>query len=295
MCIVRPCKFDYSENRNLIYKLRKAYPFAEFSVIGRSLAGRAIFSLSVGTGETKVLYLGGINGQEWLTSLVLFRFFERLCEAYNTNGTICALKMPSCLEGRKITIVPCVNPDGIEIAQYGASSANAYSYAVENISHGLYSEWNANARGVDLARNFDFDWEKLRENGVTCPAPQGFGGTMPESEPETKAVMKLCRASDFHHAFDLRACGEEIYWSDNNISRKQSLMMAKVLRSASGYALVSDEGITPVTGFTNRFVDEMHRPAFSMLIGSGKNPLPVSILDPVYEQLEEALVLGAIL
>lgn len=299
MCIVRPCKFDYNHNRNFIYKLRKDYPFAEYAVIGRSLSGRAIFSLSIGTGDTKVLYAGGFHGQEWLTSLILFKFFENLCDAYNTDSTISALKMPSCLEGRKLTIIPCVNPDGIEIAQHGSAAANAYQPLVDKIANGDFSNWNANSRGVDINHNFDAGWEELREiekkNGILGPSPRQYGGSAPESEPETSALVRLCKSAEFHHAFAIHSQGEEIYWQYGENTPPESLMMARILSASSGYTLVSNEGLSSHGGFKDWFIEEMNQPAFTIEIGKGKNPLPVSLFDEIYEHLEEMLILGAIM
>lgn len=299
MCIVRPCKFDYSENRTLIYRLRKAFPFAEYSVIGRSNAGRAVFSLSIGTGETKILYAGGFGGKDALASLVLYRFFEELCEAVNNGRPLCGLNIESCLEGRKITVIPCLNPDGIEIFQYGSSAANAYRDAVMKISGGIFTDWNANAAGIDLGMNFDCDSDEKRlyerKNGISSPCVSGFGGKFPESEPETKALMKLCRSYEFHHAFSFFTSGEEIFFERNKNTPRESLMMAKVMSSASGYTTVSNEGFCPDCVFKNSFIDETHRPAFAVRLGKGEKPLAVKDLEEVYSSVREMLVLGAIL
>ena len=79
--IVNPEPLTYNSVKNILSLLRKEYDFAGYEVIGRSWTGKAVFSLSIGDGNEKVLFLGGMRGKEQITTLLLLRFFERMCDA----------------------------------------------------------------------------------------------------------------------------------------------------------------------------------------------------------------------
>lgn len=71
--------------------------------------------------------------------------------------------------------------------------------------------------------------------------------------------------------------------------------MAQVLASASGYKLASPEGTASHGGFKDWFIDCLHRPAFTIEIGRGKNPLPVEELEPIYARLLEMMLISILL
>ena len=141
-----------------------------------SLSGRSIYTLSIGPQENPVLYAGGFHGQEWLTPLLLLRFFERTATAVWEGDNFSAIPFQDALHGRGMMIVPCVNPDGVQIALHGAQGAGRYEALATQISGGDFSRWNANARGVDINHNFNAGWETLhqmeQESGITGPAPR---------------------------------------------------------------------------------------------------------------------------
>lgn len=120
-----------------------------------------MFSLSIGDGNEKVLFLGGMRGKEQITTLLLLRFFERMCDAVKNDKKISAVKIRKSLQNRKITIVPLVSPDALDIAAKRADGAGVYAGLVARAAKGDYSKWNANARGVDISRNFNFRHDEI--------------------------------------------------------------------------------------------------------------------------------------
>ncbi len=295
--IIREEEPAYEAVTSLIKELAARYPFSEVSSCGKSALGRDILSLSVGHGGNYILYIGGVCAAERLTTLALLRFYERLCEAYAACKEIAGLNAREILADRRLIIIPALNPDGIEIALKGISAAGEYKALCENACGGDFREWNANARGVDLSRNYDANWQQLRrmetETGITGPAPRRFCGTRPESEPETKAVTRLCRELPIRHAAVFHS-GEEIYWDYGKNTPVKSLLMAKIFAAVTEYTLVKDEGFASYGGFKNWFIGEFSRPAFTVGIGRGEN-LPLSELDRVYSSIEELLSVGIIM
>lgn len=232
--IVRAVEPDYETTRAMLDALKRRFPHARLGVCGRSLSGRSIYTLSIGPQENPVLYTGGFHGQEWLTPLLLLRFFERTATAVWEGDNFSAIPIQDALHGRGMMIVPCVNPDGVQIALHGAQGAGRYEALATQISGGDFSRWNANARGVDINHNFNAGWETLhqmeQESGITGPAPRQYGGTAPESEPETQALVRLCRAHSFRHALAFHSQGEEIFWEYGEHTPERGRMMAKFCR-----------------------------------------------------------------
>lgn len=283
----------------LIARLCRKYSFLNRFEVGKSVLGRSICGLKLGAGEESVLYAGAFHAQEWLTSLVLLRFAERLCQALDTGSELAGIDCRRALLGRGLVIVPCVNPDGVEIALSGAQSAGDLTDEVMRISSGDLSLWNANARGVDINHNFDAGWHIVRQleqsAGINGPSPRRFGGTSPASEPETQAMVELCERSSFRSVLALHSQGEEIYWKYGERTPAGAALMARVLAMASGYELKTPTAIASHGGFKDWFIDKYNRPGFTVEMGKGKNPLPLDELDTIYERLEEMFMLGVVM
>jgi murein peptide amidase A len=104
----------------------------ERSVIGRSVRGRPILSISVGAAwaGVKVLVVGDIHGDE-------------------TAGMRIAWRLVAAGAPRRaqLVVVPTINPDGVAAGTRG------------------------NARGVDLNRNFPYRWRRLGGGEYSGPGP----------------------------------------------------------------------------------------------------------------------------
>ena len=68
-------------------------------------------------------------------------------------------------------------------------------------------------RGVDINHNFNAYWHKLRqmeiEDGITGPAMTRYGGTYPESEPESKYLADLTRKCEFGYTLAFHSQGKK--------------------------------------------------------------------------------------
>ena len=293
--IIKPVTFDYNTNKQYIEELIKEYPFLSAEICGRSALGRGIFSLSVGNRQNSVIIAGGFHGSEWLTCLAVLLFCERLCHSIKNNELLCGVDIKRAFSQLGLTVIPCVNPDGTEIAVHGPGSARAMHNFVRNIPCEDYSKWNANAMGVDINHNFNAGWHTLRqmeqEQGIIGPSMSKFSGDYPESEPETKALTRLCRVRNFRQCLAVHSQGEEIYWHYGESTPPQSSMMAKILADSCDYALAEPGGLASHGGFKDWFIEEMKKPGFTIEIGKGENPLPIKDLYKIYARIEEMFTL----
>lgn len=303
--IVETAPPDYARVKGWLRALCERYgDGARVESIGKSLLGREILSLRMGSGETPVLYCGGVHGREWMTTLLLLRFAEEMLQACRLNRRLCDMDMNRLLRGREVIVIPALNPDGVEISINGADAPGLKDYLGENLftrcrSREFCRRWKANARGVDINRNFDAAWDDMHalalDSGICGPQAGGWTGDYPESEPETQAVVALCARIRFRHVVAFHAQGEEIYWNYRSYTPARARLMAKVLSSSSGYPLREPCTGASSAGLKDWFMEKYHAPAFTVEIGSGECPLPLSQFPFLYRRLREMLVLGVAL
>lgn len=295
--ITKPTVMTAEKQRNMIFSLKKAYPFLNVRLIGKSLCKRGIFCLSIGRSENPLLITAGFHGQEWLTSLVALRFTEMLLRAKSRGLTLWDTSI-ACIS-REVIIVPCVNPDGVQIAINGIDGAGKYADSVSKIQSASAEKWSANARGVDINHNFDAGWQQLRsmeiDSGILGPSPRRYGSYAPVSEPETAAIVDLCKMRKPRMALALHSQGEEIFWEYGKNRPHRSLELARIFSAVSGYELVENSGLASHGGFKDWFIDFFNKPAFTIEMGKGENPLPLSDFDSVMEHMLPILTLAAML
>ncbi len=292
-------KADRKTREAVIGRLLLDYGFLSRDTIGESRCARPIDLLSVGNRKNQVLFAAAFHGMEWITTLLLLRFTDELCCSVMEGRSMCGIRVGTFLNRRGLAVIPCINPDGVEIQIHGAESAGDYRETVESVSGGDTYHWQANAAGVDINHNFSAEWEGLKkretESGITSPAPTRFGGTMPESEPESRTIASYCRTGSISHALAFHSQGKEIYWSFGSYKEPEAHRMAKLMSLSSGYRLSEPEGLACGGGFKDWFVEKFHRPAFTIEVGAGENPLPLSQLDEIYNDIREMLVLALVL
>ena len=172
---------------------------AEISTIGRSVRGRAITSYSFGSGKT-ILLIGAMHGTEPSSK----RTLDSMVDDLENNPQ----KIP---KGRRVVIVPNINPDGVARAQ------------------------RTNANDVDLNRNFptsDWQQETYAARGVTYP---NGGGSKPLSEPESRALADLINRLSPSVVFTYHAVGSVVLPNGSGNSRS----LASLYASGVGYRVIS--------------------------------------------------------
>lgn len=288
-------KLPTAENLNFyIREITKKHPCSKSFFIGKSVLGRKIPVLTLGKTVGSALFVGATHGSEWLTSLVLLRFFEELCEAFEQGGKLCEKNIGAAILKRGLTVVPVLNPDGVNINILGAGTAFSSGKRIERIAKGDFEHWNANARGVDLNHNFGAGWEILREqerrNGIFGPSPRQYGGPKPFSEPETRAVCGFCSTFDIKRLWSFHSQGEEVYWYYGPKTPMISRDIAQEFALSCGYKTAVPSGMASNGGLKDWYIEKFGRPGFTVEIGKGENPLPISDFDKIYEKIKPALI-----
>lgn len=296
---VKPVIYDYHSLETVTDALCRRYNgVITKQIIGKSISGRNISMLKIGSAKETVLYSAAIHGNEGITATILLKFIEDICESISKRQELSGIDIKNMLKSRSYIFVPLSNPDGCEIALKGESAKVENIDRIKSQCSGNFSLWKANANGVDLNRNFNADWETARKisakNGISSSAPAKYGGPFPESEPETVALTTLCRVSSPQYVICLHTQGEAIFYGGsryNDSYRK----MAEILSLLSGYALEEPENISKGAGFKDWFVKQFDRPGFTIECGRGENPLPADMIQPIYTRLFETLAVSAVL
>lgn len=290
---------DYPSYVKKLRELKRDFPFLQVFSIGQSLLGRQIYAVSIGVSNPCVLMAGAFHAQEWLTCSLLMRFIEHLSLSYRQNTAVAGSLVGDSLSARGVVFVPMVNPDGVQIALYGSQTAGALATTVDKIQARSSKTWQANARGVDLNHNFDAGYDVLKEmeseSGITLPFPRQYGGAFAHSEPETRALVSFLRGRRVESVYAFHSQGEEIYSEYGCHTPAQSKYITRLLSEASGYTPVANAGLCSHGGFKDFFIEKYHRPGFTIEIGKGENPLPVEMLEDIYAQIQEMMLIAAVI
>ncbi|MEG0570851.1 MAG: M14 family metallocarboxypeptidase [Oscillospiraceae bacterium] len=286
----------YEAYEKKLHNLSLKYDFMKLGVIGKSHLSRNIYEVRIGNANNLVLYAGAFHAQEWITTLLLVKFLEEVCESIKKKSLISDTPVYKTLFQRGLVIIPMLNPDGVEIALNGFSSAAHLGEYVKIIKKRDSRSWQANAIGVDLNHNFDagFEIEKALEKkaGIRNNSPRQYGGSFAHSEPEVRAIVDFCTNNPVKSAFAFHSQGEEIFYKYGEHTPPQSRFIARLLSISSGYKLKENEGLASHGGFKDWFIEKLNLPAFTIEIGKGENPLPISELEKIYNKILEMLVIG---
>ncbi|HEX7343738.1 MAG TPA: M14 family metallopeptidase, partial [bacterium] len=175
---------------------------APFS-IGNTIEGRPMRAIKISDNpgvdedEAEIFFNGMIHAREAITTAICLELLDQLTSRYATDPTIAGY-----VNNREIFILPIFNVDG-------------YVYN-QQTNPGGGGMWRKNRRlnsggsyGVDLNRNFGFNWGYNNSGSSPTQTSETYRGTGPFSEPETENVRQFCNsryfgmAQNFHSYSDL--------------------------------------------------------------------------------------------
>ena len=289
--------------QDTILELLREYPFCRSEVLTTTAFGRPIRTLVIGSGPRKVIYTAAHHANEWITTPVILKFVEELAEAARAGGSIFGTDAREILEKVTIYSVPMVDPDGVALVT-GEIRPGELAYAQAERLAENYPEipfpqgWKANLMGVDLNLNYPAGWLQARENkfaqGFTLPGPRDYVGRAPLDQPETKALAGYTEFLDPALVLAYHAQGEEIYWQFQDIPVPGAEELGRRLAQVSGYTLAQVPFASAFAGYKDWFIKYFRRPGYTVEVGQGVNPLPLSQFDSIYEKNLGILVAAAL-
>ena len=267
--------------------LIEVHPTLETSTVGKSILSRPLDAYLIGGGVKYVLLTGAHHSLESITANILYMLTDMLMNP-TLIKTLYGVDCKLLLSKFRFIIVPCVNPDGIEIRYHGADGT-PLSDRLMRMSGGDFSTWQANARGVDLNHNYDFRFGEYklleRERGIV-PGATLYSGEYPESEPETKGIATLVRTLAPSLVVSLHSQGEEIYPSPDTPKIRR---FAERISQLIGYRIATPDGTAAYSGLCD-YTSSLGIPSFTLEVGKGTNPLPESAAKDILLRIGRALV-----
>lgn len=241
-----------------------AYPeLITMETCGTSTCGTDIILLKMGTGEKKALITGGIHSREDITVNYVMRCVETYAEAYySKSGKLGTYEIKEMLQEWTLYIVPLMNPDGVDIV-------NGDLMPLYNGGQPLSEEDSFNfkntATGVNLNRNFPFYWGYSDPQiNATTPDADSYIGASEASEPETRAMMKLCEENAFEWLYSFHVQGNMLYWADsvNDNAEKAEVLSNRLVVNCKFNLMRSSTIAGASGGFENWFRQEYDKPGF---------------------------------
>ncbi len=164
--------------------------------IGQTLEGRDIYVVKISDNpdvdedEPEVLYDALTHAREPQGMMTIIYFMYYLLENYGVDPEVTYL-----VDNRELYFIPVINVDGY-----------LYNQTISPSGGGM---WRKNrrvnsdgSRGVDLNRNFGFQWGYDDIGSSPTPSSETYRGTAPFSEPTTQAIRDFCESRHFVNALN---------------------------------------------------------------------------------------------
>ncbi|MDR1464244.1 MAG: peptidoglycan-binding protein [Oscillospiraceae bacterium] len=281
--------------------LRARYPFLQVETIGKSVLGRPLYLLRLGVGKVRVGYNAAHHANEWITTPLLLKFVENYAENYAEGDTIGGVDYRYLYNAYTLEVVPMVDPDGVDLVT-GAlppdspalSAAQAIAAAFPAVP--FPDGWKANIKGIDLNLSYPANWEKAKAvkyaQGYTRPAPRDFVGPAPLAAPESAAMARQAKRANYALTLSLHSQGKLIFWKYADRAPAGAYELAKKMQGVSGYLPAVTPPGSDNAGYKDWFIQEYNRPGYTIEVGQGQNPLPLSQFDIIYRACFGILMLG---
>ena len=275
----------------MILQIVRTYPFCRSEQLTASAFQRSIRTLVIGNGPRKVLYTAAHHANEWITALVLLKFGEDLAAAIAADTKIGGYNARDVARNATIYMVPMVDPDGVDLV-VGAIQPGSVQYETARTLADRYPAipfpdgWKANLLGVDLNLQYPAGWLQAREikfsQGYTRPGPRDFVGRAPLNQLESRALAGYTEFIDPALVLAYHTQGGVIYWQYGGIEVPGARELGEEFARVSGYELADVPYESGFAGYKDWFIQYFRRPGYTIEVGQGENPLPISQFDEIY-------------
>ena len=220
------------------------------TILGTSVENRDITAYHFGEGEKEVLFVGGIHGgYSWNTVLLAYELMEYLEQ-----------NPKSIPEGVRVSIIPVLNPDGLNktVGTAGKFSLTSVPQIQADTVAGRF-----NAHTVDLNRNFDCDWQTKG----TWQDKEVSGGSAPFSEPESLAFKQYIESHKPVAVIVWYSSLGGVFASNcHNGILPETSALTTLYADASGYQAYENFDFYEITGDVVNWLAKNNIPAISVLL-----------------------------
>ena len=271
--------YSYKELKTDLKQLQKKYKdHCQVNVIGKTADKRNLYEVVIGNPNAKkhLLVIGNLHAREHMTVQLCMKQIEYYLNNYNKK--INGKKVSATLNKVAIHYVPSCNPDGTAISQKGFNAIRNKSLrnGLRRMG-GSSSKWKANARGVDLNRNWNVAFKKAGKKGSS-----GYRGPKAASEKEVQALVKwvnrIERRGKIAGVVSYHSTGSILYGRCASRATKKvrniTTRMYKLAKSLTRYHLMPTESISVARGCSREyFLYKRNIPCITIEVGVGAAPL----------------------
>ena len=271
--------YSYKELKTDLKQLQKKYKdHCQVNVIGKTVDKRNLYEVVIGNPNAKkhLLVIGNLHAREHMTVQLCMKQIEYYLNNYNKK--INGKKVSATLNKVAIHYVPSCNPDGTAISQKGFNAIRNKSLrnGLRRMG-GSSSKWKANARGVDLNRNWNVAFKKAGKKGSS-----GYRGSKAASEKEVQALVKwvnrIERRGKIAGVISYHSTGSILYGRCASRATKKvrniTTRMYKLAKSLTRYHLMPTESISVARGCSREyFLYKRNIPCITSEVGVGAAPL----------------------
>lgn len=288
--------YTYKELNTDLAQLQKRYgDFCRVNVIGRTADKRSLYEVVIGNPEAKkhLLVIGNLHAREHMTTQLCMKQIEYYLSNYNRK--INGKKVSSTLDKVAIHYVPSCNPDGTAISQkgFGAIRNKKLRKALRRMG-GSSSRWKANARGVDLNRNWNIAFKRVGKRGAS-----GYHGPKAASEPEVQALVKwvnrIQKQGRITGLVSYHSTGSILYGRCNSHATRKvrniTTKMYKIAKRLTGYHLMPTESLSYAGGCSREyFLYGRDIPCITLEVGTGVAPLSGSEFSSIWRKNKNVVI-----
>ncbi len=248
---------------------------SRFARSGHDLGVLELTNRAVAGPKPRLFITSALHARELATAELATRFAEHLVGAYGTDPDVTWL-----LDHHEVHLLLQANPDGRELAEAGILWRKNVNLLACPLSRAR--------RGVDLNRNFGFEWGTAGSSAESCS--ETYRGSAPASEPETRAIQAYLRRSypdvrgpaladaapaDAQGLYlDLHSYGELVLWPWGNRETPAPngpalQTLGRKLAFFNGYTPTQAIGFYPTSGTTDDFAyGELGLAAYTLELGT---------------------------
>lgn len=265
---------NYMEITGTLLFLNDTYPnIVDVFSTGKSWQNRDIYCIRLTNEDIthprpKVFFVGYHHAREFISAELPLYFAVETAANYGTNETVTRM-----LDYCEIYIVVALNVDGFDAVQANEwQRKNVHPF--DEDEDGLLDEdppddedgdgyiedlWQADGTdyvfirwegvdddgdgllnedwvgGVDLNRNYGYQWNTTCDTGSPNPSAEDYRGPAPFSEPETQAIRDLALDHDFKYAISFHSGAEIILypWGHTNTSTPHDSLFREITANLS--------------------------------------------------------------
>jgi carboxypeptidase T len=145
-------------------------------------------ALSPSAPKPRAVLIATMHAREIATAEIAWNWIDYLTSSYGKDDTVTSL-----LDSTEVWVVPLTNPDGHKIVESGDTEPVLQRKNADDTDGGSCSSQPSatDQSGVDLNRNFSFNWGD--SGASSAPCDQDYHGSGSASEPETQSLEDLFR------------------------------------------------------------------------------------------------------